>query len=287
MAPQTPLSPSRPAASRTFNLPSSSSSSDDDDDDGEALPFPTALPRIDFLSPNFDAAAYLSSLPHRHQTLEDLREDLRERSAAISAELLELVNTNYTSFLSLGSELNGGEERVEDVRVSLLGFRRQVEEVKGRIGDRGREVGGLNRELAAVRKDVEAGRRMLELNDKLEELESRLAVNGAEADSDESEDEDDEDSDTVGASTTKLAGLARDYMAVKDLADTIGRDTPFVKKLGERMAKCRSTILLDLGTALKGAKKAGVVGQGKLLKLMGIYASMDAQLDAVKTLKGS
>ncbi|KAH8198577.1 hypothetical protein TruAng_007258 [Truncatella angustata] len=285
MPPQGPLSPSRPLPSRTFNLPSSSSSSDTEDDDPNALPFPTALPRTDFLAPDFDAATYLSSLSDRHQTLEDLRSDLRERSAAISSELLELVNANYTSFLSLGSELKGGEERVEDVRVGLLGFRRAVDEVKGRVSDRGREAKALNHDLGHVRKDIEAGRRLLELNDRLESLESRLAVNGAEPESDDSEEEDDEDSDVVGTSIAKLTDLAKDYATADDLADTIGRDKPLVKKMNDRMTKCRSTILLDLAAALKEAKKAGSAGQGKLLKLMSIYALLDAQLEAVKTLK--
>ncbi|KAH8664474.1 oligomeric golgi complex component, COG2-domain-containing protein [Xylariales sp. PMI_506] len=291
MSIRSPLSPTRPTPSRTFNLPSSSSSSDTEDDDPNALPFPAALPRSDFLSPDFDAAAYLSSLSDRHQTLEDLRSDLRERSATISAELLELVNSNYTSFLSLGSELKGGEDRVEDVRVGLLGFRRAVEEVRGRVTERRSKVVGANRELASVRQDIEDGRRMLELNDKLELLESRLAVNGAEPDSDDTEEEDDDaeeaENGAVGTSAVKLAGLAADYTAVEDLAEALGRDLPFVKKMEERMAKCRATILLDLGNALKEAKKAGTAGQGKLLKLMGIYARMDAQQDAVKTLKGS
>ncbi|KAI1865283.1 uncharacterized protein JN550_008331 [Neoarthrinium moseri] len=288
MPPQTPLSPARPISSRTFNLPSSSSSSDAEDDDPNALPFPTALPRTDFLSPDFDAAEYLSSLPHRHQTLEDLRSDLRERSAAISAELLELVNANYTSFLSLGSELKGGEERVEDVRVGLLGFRRAVEEVKGRVGERGREAGKLNQDLTDVRRDIEAGRRILEFNDRLEELESRLAISGAaEPDSDESEDEDEESSDIIGTSAAKLAGLAKDYASLDNLADIIGRDVPLIKKATERMSKCRSTILLDLGTALKESKKAGAAGQSKLLKLMAVYNLMDAQLEAIKVLKGT
>lgn len=86
-------------------IPSSSTS-----DDGDApLPFPTALPRSDFLAADFQPAEYLSSLPQRHQTLEDLRAELRERSSAISAELLELVNNNYTAFLSLGDDLRGGD----------------------------------------------------------------------------------------------------------------------------------------------------------------------------------
>ncbi|RYP07635.1 hypothetical protein DL764_002372 [Monosporascus ibericus] len=285
--------------SRTFALPSSSSSDTEEDD--APLPFPAALPRSDFLAPTFDAASYLSSLvagAHRHQTLEDLRADLRERSSAIGAELLELVNANYAAFLGLGSGLRGGGDRVEDVRVALLGFRRAVEEVRGRVGERGREVAALNGELAGVRREIETGRKMLELGERLEALEARLAVGGAtvgaggDEESDEDEEEEDEDEHEhvegmVGSSAPKLARLARDYVAVDELADAIGRDAPFVRKMEERMMRCRNTILLDLGPALKGARKAGAAGQGKLLKLMGIYALMDAQAEAVKTLKSS
>lgn len=294
------LSARRPRGnSRAFALPSSSSSSDTEDDDAP-LPFPAALPRTDFLAPDFDAASYLSSLPHRHQTLEDLRSDLRERSAAISAELLELVNANYTSFLSLGSELKGGEDRVEDVRVALLGFRRAVEEIKGRVGERARDVGSLNRELGGVRSEIEVGRKMLELDERVEALEGRLAVGGGgkgtasdESDEEEDDDDDDDDDDDSGieegmvcSSAAKLAQLAQDYVAVDNLADAVGRDSPFVRKMEERMIRCRNTILLDLSTALKEAKRAGVTGQRKLLKLMGIYTLMDAQTEAVKALKG-
>src|SRR5580700_8340667 len=101
-------------------------------DDEDNLPYPEALPRSDFLAPNFDALVYLSSLSHRHQTLEDLRSDLRERSQTLSKELLDLVNTNYEEFLSLGSDLKGGEEKVQDVRVGLLGFKRGVEDVRAK-----------------------------------------------------------------------------------------------------------------------------------------------------------
>jgi conserved oligomeric Golgi complex subunit 2 len=291
-----PLSPKRPLSHRTFNLPSDSSS-DDEELDTASLPFPTALPRSDFLKPTFSAPDYLSSLSDRHQTLEDLRSDLRERSAAISAELLELVNANYTSFLSLGSELKGGEERVEDVRVGLLGFRRAIEEVKSRVGDRGREVADLSREMADTRAEIQAGRQMLELSDRLEGLEGRLALNpqasGSDSeDSEEDEDEEDEDededeSDMVGSSASKLAGLSREYASIEALADAIGRNTPFVRKLEARKTKCRNTLLLDLATAAKEAKKAGTKGQGKLLNLMRIYASLNAQDEAVRTLRAS
>ncbi|KAI1340734.1 COG complex component, COG2-domain-containing protein [Xylariaceae sp. FL0016] len=278
----------RPVSSRSnFALPSSSSSSGDDDD--APLPFPTALPRSDFLQPDFDAVTYLSSLSNRHQTLEDLRADLRERSAAISTELLELVNANYTSFLSLGDELQGGQDRVEDVRVALLGFRRAVEEIKGRVRERGSEVAGLNKDLGNVRSDIEIGRKMLELDERIAALEGRLAIGSDGLDSDNSEDEEDDDGDApdglVGSSAAKLSQLANEYVVIDELADNIGPDLPFVRKMEERMIRCRHTILLDLNTALKEAKKTGVQGQAKLLKLMAIYTTMDAQSEAVSTLK--
>ncbi|KAI1646696.1 oligomeric golgi complex component, COG2-domain-containing protein [Daldinia loculata] len=282
-------SSARPLSSRSFALVSSSESSDNEDD--APLPFPTALPRSDFLAPDFDPAEYLSSLANRHQTLEDLRSDLRERSAAISTELLELVNANYTSFLSLGDELKGGEERVEDVRVALLGFRRAVEEIKGRVRERGSEVAGLNRDLSGVRSEVETGRKMIELDERISTLEGRLAVGSAGPDSDDSDDDDEDDEDeldgAVGSSTAKLTELANEYIVVDELANDIGRETPFVRKAEERLTRCRNTILLDLGTALKEAKKAGARGQAKLLKLMGIYSLLDAQLEAVKALKSA
>ncbi|KAK0739331.1 oligomeric golgi complex component, COG2-domain-containing protein [Apiosordaria backusii] len=294
---------------------SSTASSDDDDlENSSSLPFPAALSRRDFLAPDFDPAAYLSTLhtggpASRHQTLEDLRSELRDRSSAISAELLELVNSNYTAFLGLGDELKGGEERVEDVRVALLGFRRAVEEVQSRVRERRVEVGGLNQELKDVKGAVETGREMLELDERVGGLEKRLAVGSVgqqqqpkrDGDSSDEEDWDDDDEffgsddeeetgeedgvEFVSSSPAKLAALARDYAHVEGLAEAIGRDLPFVKKTEERISRCRNTILLDLSTAVREARKAGGKGQGRMVKLLAVYRALDAQAEAVKVLK--
>lgn len=294
-----------------FALPSSSSTSLEDDDpsqydDNAPLPFPAALSRSDFLAPDFDPAAYLSALhtgpTARHQTLEDLRADLRERSTAISTELLELVNANYTSFLQLGDELKGGEERVEDIRVALLGFKRVVEEVQGRIRERRVEVGQLNGELKGVKGAVEMGRQMLELDERVKGLEARLAVGSAgqrrkggedsededeeeDSEEEEEEEEDDDDDGFVGSRPAKLAGLAREYMVVDRLATSLGRSLPFVRKMEERLTRCRNTILLDLSTATKEARKAGARGEGRVLRYLAIYRTLDAQVEAVKGFK--
>lgn len=254
------------------------------------------MPRSDFLAPDFHAATYLSNLPHRHQTLEDLRSELRDRSTAISAELLELVNANYTAFLSLGNDLRGGDEKVEDVKVAMLGFRRAIEEVKERVRARGKDVQDLSGELRGVRRDIEMGRRMLELGERLSALEDRLTLGGIGKtssqddwfanDSDEEEEEEGENFDgLLGSSPSKLMGLTREYVHVETLADMVGRDKPFVAKMEARMISCRNTILLDLGTALKEAKKAGERGRLRLVKYLGIYSSLGAEAEAIQSLK--
>lgn len=321
----TPSSPPDHTDRRSRRYPpfsSSGSGSDpDSDSDSSALPFPTALPRRDFLSADFDAAAYLSALHSggpaaRHQTLGDLRTELRERSAAASAELLSLVNANYAAFLGLGDGLRGGEDRVEGLRVALLGFRRAVAELLARVAERRKGVAALAGELARVRAAVELGRRMVELDDRVAVLEDRLAVGGygaatrkagvvggggehdgggwgeVESSDEEDDEEDDEDEDEDdgegfgGSSPAKLTALVMDYLAAEELADAIGRDMPFVKKMDERTTKCRSTILLDLGTALREARKAGAKGHTRLVKLLGIYRVLDADVEAVRVLKG-
>jgi hypothetical protein len=54
----------------------------------------------------------------------------------------------------------------------------------------------------------------------------------------------------------------------------------------ERLTRCRNTLLLDLGNALKEAKGAGAQGQDRVLRYLAIYRLLDAQKEAVKVLKG-
>ncbi|KAF5622813.1 conserved oligomeric golgi complex subunit 2 [Fusarium tjaetaba] len=271
--------------SAPFTLSGSDTSSVDED---APLPFPEALPRVDFLAPDFQPAAYLSALPHRHQTLEDLRSDLRDRSAAISSELLELVNSNYTAFLSLGSELRGGDDKVEDVKVSLLGFRRAVEEVKMKVTERKEETNALNGELRGVRSAIEKGRKMIELSERLSSLEERLSLDSLpnNEDWDEESEEEDED-DNYGSSPTRLLVSAQECSRITKLLESLDPNAPFVIKMEERLTRCRNTLLLDLGNALKEAKKAGIKGQDRVLKCLAIYRVLDARAEAVKALRGS
>lgn len=279
-----------------FGSGSGSISSDDEDN----LPYPEALPRSDFLSPNFDAPTYLSTLSDRHQTLEDLRSDLRDRSQTLSQELLDLVNANYEQFLSLGSDLKGGEDKVEDIRVGLLGFRRGVEDVRRSVRERKAEVQGLLEEKKAVGREITTGRRLLEIDARLEELEDRLMVTSlgrpASADreedawSDSEEEEMDEEDLTAGdgvSGTTirKLQSLVTDCRRVERLLASIGTNHPFIAAQEPRMFGVRNTIVLDLNTSLKHAVGLGEGGRQRVVKVLGIYQDLGAGDEAIKILK--
>lgn len=265
-------------------------------DDEDNLPYPEALPRSDFLAANFDASEYLSTLADRHQTLEDLRSDLRERSQALSKELLDLVNTNYEQFLSLGSDLRGGEEKVEDVRVGLLGLKRGFEEVQGKIRARGQEVDGLLREKTRVNKQISMARTMLELDARLEELEDKLMMGSVDRQTQEeawSGSDDDEDEEDVlgnvtagGTSIKTLQRLVRDYRQAVHIAEAAGDETAFVAAQEQRIGRVRNVLLLDLNTALKEANGSDNSSRARLVKVLDVYREMGEAAEAVKILKG-
>ncbi|THZ86373.1 hypothetical protein D6C84_02536 [Aureobasidium pullulans] len=294
-----PPSPkSNPLDRKSYSSNNYSTYSDSDSDaDNTPLPFPAALPRSDFLTPDFTPEAYLSTLSNRHQTLEDLRSDLRQRSQLLSKELLDLVNANYEEFLSLGVRLKGGEEKIEEVRVGVLGFSREVGNVRDAVAEKVQEVGTLLEEKKRIRKDVMVGRRLLEIEERLEDLEARLMVEPSNSlsanntsandqDSDSDEDEDYEDGDGDSATSATLARLrkhAQAYLLLTHLTQKLHHH-PFITAQQSRLLRIRNTLLLDLRTSLKQAQTAGVGGK-QLLDFLVIYRELGEGEEGVGALK--
>jgi len=221
---------------------------------------------------------------------------LRSRSQLLSKELLDLVNSNYQDFLNLGNSLHGGEEKVEEVRVGLLGFRKEVGGLKGVVEEREHEVGQLLEERREVRTKIDLGRRLVDYAARLKELESELVIEPSTRDpiilgedvsdsEEEDDDEDDEDDETnYGVSITKLRRTVMQYRLILELERSLSKH-PFVAAHASRVAKIRSTLLIDLSTALQQAKNAGVHGSGRVIKVMKVYADMGESSEAVKILK--
>jgi hypothetical protein len=262
------------------------------DDDLDNLPYPTPLPRAAFLSPQFNASTYLSTLHNRHQTLSDLRAELRTRSQTLAKELLDLVNNEYQAFLTLGSDLQGGEEKVEEIRVGLLGFVKGVGGVKEVVVGRKEVVANLVKEKERIRAEREVGRNLVEIHTRIGELEEGLAVTSdgpPEDDISEDESEDDEDvEDEAGQAVLgvgRLERLVHSYLSILQLIEATGPIHPFLVKQEERLFRIRNTLLLDLGTSLKQAKIVGLPAKNKSLRIIQLYGEMDEAKEAIKALK--
>lgn len=269
--------------------------SDSSNSSSDNLPFPKPLARSAFLTEDFSPNDFLSALHNRHQTLEDLRTELRTRSQDINKELLDLVNENYQDFLSLGSSLKGGDEKVEEVRFGLLSFRKEVEGLKGKVVEREDEVKGLVGEKKRIREEVQMGRRLLEVDEKIEGLEERLMLvssglekaEGKQDGRSESEGESDEEGDDDDVAITRLRRHVEQYVYVTRSIEKIGGDHPFLVKQEERVLRMKQTILLDLNTALKQAVAGGDDSRDDLLKLLDLYNQMGQAHEAVTVLKES
>lgn len=269
------------------------------------MPFPEPLSRTPFLAPDFDPAAFLSSLTNRHQSLEDLRQELRSLEQLLNKELLDLVNENYQDFLSLGTALRGGEEKVEGVKVGLLAFQRDVQSIRDKIEVRRREVEALLNEKRRLRSYADIGRDLLDFADRVEELEHRLMIGDRQSPGDQTPTEDDDsdsDSDlyasgteesddeeledgTTPVSLKRLQRHVQKYVFLTSIASRVGEDHPFLVSQQARVTKVKSTVLLDLKTALEQASHAGDRRDARTMAVLRLYDLMGEDVSAVAALK--
>lgn len=267
----------------------------DDDSSDDNLPYPKPLTRASFLTPDFDPTTFLSTLRNRHQTLEDLRTELRTRSQDLTKELLDLVNEDYQDFLSLGSSLRGGDEKVEEVRLGLLGFKREVEALRGKVDGRRKEVEELVGERKRIRENVQLGRRLLEIDRKIGDLEGSLmlastgpgeaVINAEGMGLSESDEDSGEEVESNGIGILRLQRHVEQYLYIKGLVARTGPEHPFLVKQEERVLRLKQTVLLDLNSALKQAVAGGEDLREDLLKLLGIYRQMGEASEAMQVLK--
>ena len=247
------------------------------------------------MTKDFNPTEFLSSLRDRHQTLEDLRSELRARSQDIRQELLELVNENYQDFLGLGSSLRGGDERTEEVRLGLLSFKKEVEGLRGRVEERKDEIQQLMWERKKVRGQIQMGRRLLDVEERIGELEQRLMLaptqshepetNRTDAEQGGSDEESDYDGDANGVPITKLRNHSENYLYIRQSISKIGDEHPFLIKQEERVRRLKQTILLDLDNAFKQAVVSEEEPGDDLLNLLNIYHQMGHPEKAVALLK--
>ena len=203
------------------------------------------------------------------------------------------MNENYEDFLGLGDSLKDGEEKVEEVRVGLLGFRREIDGLKSKVEARKGEIEGLVQERKKLMREEQTGRNLLEVDAKLLELEEslQLQTNGYSTrqeslDLDFSESEDESETDDAGQSVplARLTRRIQQFLYVQKLVQKIGPEHPFLASQEGRSQKIRQILVLDLNNALQQARAIGG-NNDRLLKLLLLYKDLGAPAEALKTLK--
>jgi hypothetical protein len=222
----------------------------------------------------------LSSLSNRFQTLEDLQDELRTLSQSLNKELLDLVNDNYQDFLSLGSTLSGGEEKVEEVRVGLLGFQRELGLIRSKVESRRHDVATLMGDKRSLKQEIMLGRALLEIAERIEDLEGHLMIGEAaqrksdnglpDGNTDDeaafdsfSEDSDEEYSaDEYQPRVRRLERLVEQYLTVQVLISRHGAEHPFIVTQEERLHQIQVTLRLDIEATMKQAQGTDLVHGG-------------------------
>jgi hypothetical protein len=229
-------------------------------------------------------------LSNRFQTLEDLQSELRELSHGLNKELVDLVNDNYQDFLSLGSTLSGGEEKIEDIRVGLLSFQRDVKGVRDSVEQRRQEITELLRQKKAIRQETSVGRALLEVAERLELLEEKLNIakpkitdltstaqgeeSGGQQWSEEwieertiNESDDEYDADDM---TLRLKRRTEEFLILKHLMGRHSPQHPFMLALEGRIRKIQEILLSDLDTAIR--REPQVKAKQQMLQVRGAIA---------------
>jgi hypothetical protein len=238
------------------------------------LPFPKPLARSSFLASDFDPTTFLSSLSNRFQTLEDLQTELRTLSQSLNKELLDLVNDNYQDFLSLGSTLSGGEEKVEEVRVGLLGFQRELSLIRSKVDNRRDDVAKLVEDKRKLKQEIKLGRALLEIAERVKDLEGHLMIGEAArrrsntgipdgtTNDEEAFDSFSEDSDDGSSASEdrphvrRLERLVEQYLVVKVLIRRHDIEHPFILTLEDRLHQIQITLRLDIEAKIKQVQRS-------------------------------
>lgn len=237
-------------------------------------------------------------------------------SQSLNKELLDLVNENYQDFLSLGTALKGGEEKVEQVRAGLLAFERDVKTIRDQFDARTREIKTLLSEKKKLRSDIAIGYDLLDIADRIDALEHRLMIQGnkhvnangvhdevkekegqnGENEEDETSDEsfesetDESDDETTGngaalISLRKLERHINDFLCLGTIVDRVGAQHPFIINHNDRIAGIKSALLLDINTALQQAGNAGKKKQERTVAALRLFDLIGEHAEAISALK--
>ncbi|KAK9247593.1 oligomeric golgi complex component, COG2-domain-containing protein [Lipomyces tetrasporus] len=214
--------------------------SDEADFDANGLPYPKPIQRSSFSAPvDFDPDSFLVS-QHRYQRLEDLHRQLTNWSSVLQKELVELINRDYADFVGLGKSVSGGSAKVDDMKLVVIGFRREIEGISSRLQSVIEEMDDLLQKKRTLREKENLGRSLISYALGLQALEIGLHIDSSSAtDSTELE-------DTYPTPASRLKSLTAQYHSVRHRLKNLPKDHPFVVGQDSRIDKIRKELIEEL-----------------------------------------
>jgi conserved oligomeric Golgi complex subunit 2 len=166
---------------------------------------------------------------------------------------------------------------VEEVRVGLLSFQRELGLIKSKVESRRHDVATLMEDKRSLKQEIMLGRALLEIAERIEDLEGHLMIgettqrksdnglldgntdDGAAFDS-FSEDSDEEYSaDEYRSRVRRLERLVEQYLMVRVLIRRHGAEHPFIVAQEERFHQIQVTLRLDIEATMKQVQGTDLV----------------------------
>lgn len=181
---------------------------------------------------------------------------------------------------------------MEELRLGVLGFRREVEGLRDLVRERRVEVERLVEERKRCREQVVVGRGLLEVDRRIGELEERLMLvqdgtkdaQGKEEVDDDVESEDSEEELEDGVDVRRLRRHTEQYAYLMKMVQKLGPARPFLIGQEERIRRLKETLLLDLGSTLKQLTTPNTA-PGSILKILDLYRLIGESNAALRVLR--
>ncbi|KAG8890213.1 hypothetical protein FRB98_000541 [Tulasnella sp. 332] len=214
----------------------------------------------------WDVDAFLLSRPNL--SLQDLRSELRNYSAQLKEELVQLINDDYAAFISLSTDLKGEGTRLERLHQPIANVKSEIDTSRVGLLAVQDTVTEKLAERAALREEKALLNLLLKLSDLVLRLETLLLISSSEQPGMGASqtsidfsalgvrgmngmpvpsDEDIKDERFRGSQAKHLARVAAEYTQLLYHAEKARReDCVFVDELQHRIDRIKTTLTRDL-----------------------------------------
>ncbi|KAG7098601.1 hypothetical protein E1B28_000525 [Marasmius oreades] len=127
----------------------------------------------------FDVEEFL--LSRSHTSLQDLKAELRDYLSSLKEELVQLINDDYESFISLSTDLKGEDVRLASLQAPLAGLKQEIQISKADLRAIQTTLEEKLRKRAALREEKALLHLLLKISESVLRLETLLLISSSDS----------------------------------------------------------------------------------------------------------